>query len=335
MKISAVIATYNRNGFAQEAVRSVLAQTSSADEVIVVVDGSTDGTAEAVRARFPGVRVIEQTNLGRSVARNTGVAAATGDWVAFLDDDDLWHRQKLEKTRFYLASHSECRALNNPIWIFGGQASHNYDSVFQRDFIAETLEECHSAAEKADPTRNGFDYLRVQGESYRRLLERARGVMSASVLHRETLLRAGGFSPMHACGEDWVMFINVARLAEWHTLPERLGFSRVHASQSTNDSNNALSTLAALVNAWCGGRPMPYPMKGTSLFQELAKYGREYRSVIQDCLWRAIRAGDLRSARIIRALGRVLLPRRVDRCYACLPPPLTWRVERYLLGMHK
>lgn len=335
MKISAVIVTFNRSDFAQEAVRSVLAQTSPADEVIVVVDGSTDGTAETIRARFPTVRVIEQANLGRSVARNTGVAAATGDWVAFLDDDDLWHHQKLSRTRFYLSSHPECRALNNPIWIFGGQASHNYDSVFQRDFVAETLEECHAAAEKADPTRNGFDYLQVQGESYRRLLERARGVMSASVLHRETLLRAGGFSPMHACAEDWVMFINVARLTEWHTLPNRLGFSRVHAAQSTNDSSNALSTLATMVNAWCGGRPMPYPTKGTSLFQELAKYGREYRSIIQDCLWRAIRAGDLRSARLIRALGRVLLPRRVDRYYACLPPPLTWRVERYLLGMHK
>ena len=109
----------------------------------------------------------------------------------------------------------------------------------------------------------------------------------------------------------------------------------MHAAQSTNDSSNALSTLATMINAWCGGRPMPGPMRGLSFFKELAKYGREYRSVVQDSLWRALRAGDLRSASIIHALGRVLLPRRVDRCYACLPPPLTWRIERYLLGMHK
>lgn len=335
MKISAIIATFNRNGFAQEAVRSVLEQTAPAHETIVVVDGSTDDTAKAIRARFPHVRVIEQVNLGRSVARNTGVAAATGDWVAFLDDDDLWHRDKLERTCCYLAIHPECRALNNPVWIFGGQASHNYDSVFRRDFVAESLDECHAAAEKADPTQNGFDYLQVRGESYRRLLERARGVMSASVLHRETLLRAGCFSPMHACGEDWVMFMNVARLTEWHTLAERLGFSRIHAAQSTNNAGNALSTLATMINAWCGGRPMPHHTAGVAMFKELAKYGREYRSVVQDSFWRAIRAGDLRSARIIQALGRVLLPRRVDRYYACLPPPLTWRVERYLFGMHK
>ena len=335
MKVSVVIATYNRDAYAQEAVRSVLAQTSPAAEVIVVVDGSTDGTAANIRERFPQVRVIEQPNLGRSVARNTGIAAATSRWIAFLDDDDLWHREKLEKTQNYLEKHPECRALNNPIWIFGGKTSHSYDSVFKQDFVAETLEECHMAAEHADPDRNGFEYLSVKGESYRRLLERARGVMSASVVHRETLIRAGCFSPMHSCGEDWLMFINVARITEWHTLPERLGFSRIHIAQSTNDSGNALSTLATMINAWCGGRPMPHAVRGLSFFKELAQYGREYRSVVQNCLWRAIRAGDLRSASIIHALGRVLLPRRIDRCYACLPPPLTWRVERYLLGMHK
>lgn len=335
MKISVVIATYNRSAYAQEAVRSVLAQTCPAHEVILVVDGSTDGTGEAVKRDFPEVQVVTQPNRGRSIARNTGVALATGDWVAFLDDDDLWHREKLAKTGEYLAAHPECRALNNPIWIFGGKAGHDYDSVFQRDFVAETLEECHEAARHADPNRNGFEYLRVKGESYRRLLERARGVMSASVVHRETLIRAGCFSPMHACGEDWVMFLNVARLTEWHTLPERLGFSRMHAAQSTNDAGNALSTLATMINAWCGGRPMPHATRAASLFKELGEYGREYRSVVQNCLWSALRAGDLHSAGIIHALGRVLLPRRLDRCYACLPPPLTWRVERYLLGMHK
>ena len=335
MKVSVIIATFNRCAYALEAVRSVLAQTLPAFEIIMVVDGSTDKTAECVRKLFPAVRVIEQSNLGRSVARNTGVAAAASEWVAFLDDDDLWHRDKLAKTRDYLVQHPGCHALNNPVWIFGAKSGHDYDSVFQRDFVAETLEECHAAATHADPDRNGFEYLRVTGESYRRLLERARGVMSASVVRRETLIRAGCFSPMHACGEDWLMFINVARLTEWHTLPERLGFSRMHPAQSTNDSGNALSTLATMINAWCGGRPMPHAVRGLAFFKELEQYGREYRSVVQNALWRALRTGDLRLAGLIHALGHVLLPRWTDRCYVCLPPPLTWRFERYLLGMHK
>ena len=332
MKVSVVVATYNRSAYAQEAVRSVLAQTFPAAEVIVVSDGSTDDTAAAIRGRFPGVTVIEQPNLGRSVARNTGIAAATGSWVAFLDDDDLWHRDKLEKTRLYLEAHPECRAMNNPIWIFGESAEDGKDSVYKLDFVARTLEECHAEAATADPHRNGFEYLQIRGDSYRRLLDRARGVMSASVIHRETLIRAGCFSPMQACGEDWSMFLNVARLTEWHTLPERLGFSRLHVAQSTRDASNALFTLAGMVNAWCGGRPMPHALHGTAFLGELAKYGGEYRAVVQNCLWHARRVGDWRSAALIRALGSVLLPRRADRFYAFLPPPVTWRIGRFLPG---
>lgn len=332
MNVSVVIATCNRRLLAREAVRSALAQTFPAAQIIVVSDGSTDDTARAIREEFPTVQVIEQPNLGRSVARNTGIAAATGEWVAFLDDDDLWHRDKLEKHRFYLQAQPECLAMNNPVWIFGETPGDGAGSVYRVDFVARTLEECHAEAEKADPNRNGFEYLQIRGDSYRRMLDRARGVMSASVIHRETLIRAGCFSPMQACGEDWTMFVNVARLTEWHTLPERLGFSRLHVAQSTNDASNALFTLAGMVNAWCGGRPMPHRVDGTGFLQELAQYGGEYRQVVQNCLWHAIRQRDWRMARLIRALGRVLLPRRTDRLYAFLPPPVTWRLAHYLRG---
>lgn len=335
MKVSVVIATCNRCDYVQEAVRSVLAQTFPATQVIVVSDGSTDETAAVLRERFPTVTVIEQANLGRSVARNTGIAAATGDWIAFLDDDDLWRRNKLEAARRYLESNPDCRALNNPVWIFAGPGSCNYNSVFRCDFTAESLEECEAAAETADPDRNRFDYLKIRGDSYRRLLDRARGVLSASVVQRDTLIRAGGFPPMQAYGEDWTMFVNVARMTEWHTLPERLGFSRLHDGQSTGDSSNALFILAGLINAWCGGRPMPHRLAGSELLRELAAYGCEYRVVVQGCLWQALRAGDFNTASLVRSLSRVLLPRRKDRFYAFLPPPITWRVERYILGMHQ
>ncbi|MEW6582696.1 MAG: glycosyltransferase family 2 protein [Actinomycetota bacterium] len=96
-RISAVIPTYNRAALVVRAVRSVLAQTRPPDEVIVVDDGSTDDTA----ARLAGlgddrVRVVSQTNAGAAAARNRGVAEATGDWVAFLDSDDLWVPGHLE-----------------------------------------------------------------------------------------------------------------------------------------------------------------------------------------------------------------------------------------------
>ncbi len=95
MRISVVIPTFNRAAVVGEAIASVLAQTRPADEVIVVDDGSTDRTAE-VLARFGDrISVVAQPNGGVSAARNTGIASATGDWLAFLDSDDLWLPHRL------------------------------------------------------------------------------------------------------------------------------------------------------------------------------------------------------------------------------------------------
>lgn len=94
--VSVVIPTYNRAALLVETVRSVLAQTVAPREILVVDDGSTDDTP-AVCAGFPApVRVIRQANAGLPSARNTGIHAARGEWVALCDSDDLWHPRKLE-----------------------------------------------------------------------------------------------------------------------------------------------------------------------------------------------------------------------------------------------
>ncbi len=88
MKVSVVIPTFNRRSLVRETLASVFAQSLPPHEVIVVDDGSTDGTEEVVR-RFP-VRYIRQGNSGQNAARAAGARIATGDWISFLDDDDLW-----------------------------------------------------------------------------------------------------------------------------------------------------------------------------------------------------------------------------------------------------
>ncbi len=86
--VSVVIPTFNRARVISRALESVFLQTRPPDEILLVDDGSTDDTAAQVRAEFPGVRLIEQENRGVSAARNAGIRAATGTWIALLDSDD-------------------------------------------------------------------------------------------------------------------------------------------------------------------------------------------------------------------------------------------------------
>jgi glycosyltransferase involved in cell wall biosynthesis len=96
-QVSVVISSYNRRRLLAEALRSALAQSEVDLEVIVVDNGSTDGTEDDLAAwRDARLRVIRNpVSLGSVGGRNTGLAAASGEWVGFLDDDDLWSPDKL------------------------------------------------------------------------------------------------------------------------------------------------------------------------------------------------------------------------------------------------
>lgn len=89
---SVVIPAYNCADYVAEAVQSVLDQAYPEREIIVVNDGSTDGTLEALHGFGNAIRVVDQENTGPAGARNAGLRAATGDYVALLDADDLWFR---------------------------------------------------------------------------------------------------------------------------------------------------------------------------------------------------------------------------------------------------
>jgi glycosyltransferase involved in cell wall biosynthesis len=95
-KISVIIPTYNRAHCVNDAIDSVLSQSFQDIEVIVVDDGSTDGTSEVLRAYEDRLKVIRQSNGGVSAARNNGIRAARAEWIAFLDSDDTWEKNKLK-----------------------------------------------------------------------------------------------------------------------------------------------------------------------------------------------------------------------------------------------
>lgn len=96
--ISVIIAAYNAEKFIKETIDSVLEQTFQNFEIIVVDDGSTDGTADVVKA-FNDVRIkyIYQENASQAMARNKGISISSGEFLAFLDADDVWTSDKLEK----------------------------------------------------------------------------------------------------------------------------------------------------------------------------------------------------------------------------------------------
>jgi glycosyltransferase involved in cell wall biosynthesis len=94
--VSCIVPVYNGERFLAEALESILRQTRPPDEIIVVDDGSTDGTGRIANALGAPVRCVRQENAGPAAARNLGIRLAGGDFLAFLDADDLWLPRKLE-----------------------------------------------------------------------------------------------------------------------------------------------------------------------------------------------------------------------------------------------
>jgi glycosyltransferase involved in cell wall biosynthesis len=115
--VSVIVPCYNASRFLRETLDCALAQTHPPLEIIVIDDGSTDDSAEIAHACGPPVRVISQTNQGESVARNRGIDEARGDWIAFLDADDLWKPHKLQKQLAMVAP--EVVAVHNNLYYFG------------------------------------------------------------------------------------------------------------------------------------------------------------------------------------------------------------------------
>lgn len=106
--VSVVIPLYNKERYVGEALQSVLSQTVQDFEVVVVDDGSTDGSAERVAAiKDERIRLLRQINAGAAAARNTGIMAAQGEWIAFLDADDCWLPHNLESHFKQLGQHPD------------------------------------------------------------------------------------------------------------------------------------------------------------------------------------------------------------------------------------
>jgi glycosyltransferase involved in cell wall biosynthesis len=121
-KVSVIIPTFNRINLLQRTLNSLLKQTRPPDEIIVIDDGSGDGSAAMIGEKFPEVRYVWQENQGVSRARNRGIELGRYEWLAFLDSDDEWLPAKLEKQNQALTRNPEYRICHaNEIWIRRGR----------------------------------------------------------------------------------------------------------------------------------------------------------------------------------------------------------------------
>jgi glycosyltransferase involved in cell wall biosynthesis len=182
--VSVVIPAYNAQQYIARAIRSVLAQTFAPTEIIVVDDGSTDKTADVVKSFGPAVRYLHQANAGAAAARNHGINAATCEWVAFLDADDEWLPEKLERQR------ELWRRCPNLAWIGANYYCHS-DLTGRR--------QPRDAGDTLIRFMNGKDYFDDYFAAY------ARGVWSWTgtlLIQREVLIQVGLFDERFRPGAE-------------------------------------------------------------------------------------------------------------------------------------
>lgn len=160
MKVSVVMPAYNAGQYIEQTIRSALNQTWTDFELIVVDDCSQDRTAEIVyRIAEEDPRIIPLKNIrnsGVSVSRNTGVSKARGEWIAFLDSDDLWREDKLEKQLAFLEAHPDA-VLSYTASAFMDEEGHRYGYVMEveevmtyRKLLRRNLISCSSVMVRRD-----------------------------------------------------------------------------------------------------------------------------------------------------------------------------------------
>jgi len=304
--VSVVVTTYNHAVFLDDAIRSVVGQSLPADEIIVVDDGSTDHP-EVVVSGYSHVRLIRQRNQGLSAARNTGLEAAIGDKIIFLDADDRLCQGAIEAGLECFACHSEAG------FVYGGFRL--IDAV--GDVTSGPI--CHNIG--PDPH---ITFLR--GNQV--------GMHGSVMYNRSRLLNAGGFDVTLRRCEDYDIYLRMSRN---HPVANHRHIVAEYRRHATNMSSNSLEMLRSVqsvlacyrprersgtaATAWCQGREN----WRRYYFGEILRLSPVRRIVD------AVRASPTLTARhLIRRLGRAL-PQGViftlKRLAGRRPPPSLGRVR--------
>ncbi|MBL7215320.1 MAG: glycosyltransferase family 2 protein [Phycisphaerae bacterium] len=230
MKISAVIPAYNSEKTIGRAIDSVLKQMRPADEILVVDDGSTDNTAEITRTFGEKVILIQQENAGVSVARNAGIDAATGDWIAFLDADDEWLENKLQLQAEHLERHPGLK------W--------TYSNFYRKDPAREQLQPAHVSPKLTEllAAESFDDYLQAYSNG-------DYAWTSTLVIHRKVFKKVGLFEPGMKRAQDNDLWYRIGyQFPKVGYLSEPLAIYHLDTPGSSTKTNDSVDFMMDLVH---------------------------------------------------------------------------------------
>ncbi|MCW5873254.1 MAG: glycosyltransferase family 2 protein [Anaerolineales bacterium] len=265
-KVSVIIPTFNRAGMVQQAIASVLAQTYTDFECIVVDDGSPDDTQASLQPLVAAgrIRYVRQANAGLSAARNHGIRVARGAYITFLDDDDLYEPEKLAQQAAYLDTHPEAMLV------------HCWFTKFSE--------------EQPDLGLRKPDWF--QGWLYPAILSYWRMLMATPclMLRREVFDVVGSFDESLRAAEDLDMWRRIARHYAFHMVPESLVRIRQQAVSMSSDKTRAAGHFRIMLDKAFTDDPQLSPITRR---QALAAM---YTSVAQNLLGE----GGLQEIRVAR-----------------------------------
>lgn len=218
--VTVIIATYNRRHFLAQAIDSVLAQTYQPLELIVIDDGSVDGTAEMIQERYQDrVHYAYQENQGRSAARNHGLRLARGRYIAFLDSDDLWKPEKIERQVAFMEHHPE----------YG--LTHAFSEVVNQNGMFDAAQTHLREALYSQALKRGY--------SYEAMSQQCIMFLSTVMLRAELLPNIGGMDEHIVAFEDWDWYLRLSLHTRIGTLEECLVRYRIHDDNSTQEEFTA------------------------------------------------------------------------------------------------
>jgi glycosyltransferase involved in cell wall biosynthesis len=236
--VSVVIPVRNGREYIHEAIESVCEQDCSELELIIVDDGSNDFDYASLAGIDSRIRVLRLEGQGVSAARNHGMAASKGQYIAFLDADDAWYPGKLRAQIDYFERNEAVGC------VFGSFKKWYPDSAGRFARAKDIVESCPSKIDR-EPERSGWLYTR--------LLSGLLVGMNTAVIRREVFDLLGGFDESLRIGEDYLFWLKVSRVFEMHSLDCEVALYRIHSSSAMNrldPENHQARLLEVAVSRW-------------------------------------------------------------------------------------